>query len=100
MENAWRMAAKSKVGMVTGGVWLAIGAAPAIIIAGAPGASRDASAETATSPASAAQRRTIRKDPSWWRHVREGLAYWSKNDPQHFPLKHILDDLLRQERQH
>jgi hypothetical protein len=31
MENAWRMAAKSKVGMVPVGVWLAVGAAVAAL---------------------------------------------------------------------
>lgn len=33
---------------------------------------------------------TIRSDPAWERHMREGLLYWSKKDPVHFPLRHML----------
>lgn len=40
---------------------------------------------------------TIRNNPSWRRYMREGLVYWSQKDPEHFPLRHILESLSRQE---
>ncbi len=33
---------------------------------------------------------TIRTNPSWTKNMRDGLLYWSKKDPEHFPLRDML----------